>query len=298
MKEVDTIVKNMITSPKIKLPNISTSFTLRLGNNQILVKWYEERESHKNFGDALNPWLIEKLTGTVPVNSTKVFNLYNNPVYSCIGSILDYNATKNLTVWGSGFKYSHGPLKVKPEKILAVRGPLSRDLFLKQGVDCPEIYGDPALLLPKIYHPIVKKEYELGIIAHYLDKDKEGYHNFAQKIDEQVLLIDIEDSIEQVIKNILKCEKIASSSLHGLITADAYGIPTIQLKFSDKVSGGSFRFKDYMASVNRPYHDPLQITDYITIKQVFNLFEDYQIKIDLEALYDACPFIDGTEVEI
>ena len=91
-----------------------------------------------------------------------------------IGSILD-RGTKSSIIWGAGLiSEDSEPIEI-PKKIYAVRGPKTREKLLKSGIDCPEIYGDPALLLPKIYNPKIEKKYELGVIPHYIDKNNNTY---------------------------------------------------------------------------------------------------------------------------
>ena len=91
-----------------------------------------------------------------------------------IGSIIESLANKESIIWGSGAMYGgEKVLYEKPKKVLAVRGPLTRKYLLSQGVDCPEVYGDPALLLPKIYNPLIEKKYKLGVIPHNIDFENE-----------------------------------------------------------------------------------------------------------------------------
>ncbi|MCA0985179.1 polysaccharide pyruvyl transferase family protein [Halobacillus yeomjeoni] len=283
-------IYNKVNSPKFKPSNIQLSRQVAVDSNTIIASWSESKETSNNFGDALNPWLFNKLVGKKPVNVKNIINYKRKPVYSVIGSVLDNNPINELIVWGSGFKYENSTLKKAPKSIHAVRGPLSRNNLVKLGLYCPEVYGDPALLLPKFYNPEINRKYKLGIIPHYVDKENKYYRNLIKNIDSEVLLIDIEDNIEVVIDQIKSCELIASSSLHGLIVADAYEIPSLSIKFSNNVKGGNFKFKDYMYSVGRADVEPLEITNDITINNIIDSFTDYKIDIDLDRLLNSCPF--------
>ena len=45
-------------------------------------------------------------------------------------------------------------------------------------MECPEIYGDPALLYPLFYKPNVKKEYKYGIIPHFAHQENPWLNKF------------------------------------------------------------------------------------------------------------------------
>lgn len=177
----------------------------------------------------------------------------------------------------------------KPKKILAVRGPKTREVLLERGIDCPEVYGDPALLLPKIYNPKIEKKYRLGIVPHYVDKN----NKWLAKLDDhnEVLILNIlEKNPYKFIDALLSCEKIASSSLHGIITSDAYGIPSIWLEFSKNIAGEGFKFQDYFLSVGRTDKNPLIVNEYTTLDNIYKSFYHYSLNIDLEKLLRAAPF--------
>lgn len=247
----------------------------------------------KNWGDVLNPIIIQKISDKTPLILTKhTYNIRNNPVYSVIGSILGhpnkYNCGhNNLVVWGSGFISSQERLKVQPKEICAVRGPLTRELLLKQGYRCPEIYGDPALLYPKFYKPELQKKYKLGIIPHAYDRKDVCLSNFQN--DPDILIIDILGEIHSVVDQICSCEKIASSSLHGIIAADAYGVHSTWIKISDKLEGNGFKFFDYFNSVGRTDERPLVIRENSSIDDIFANYCRYKLDIDLNELWEACP---------
>ena len=126
-----------------------------------------------NWGDDLNAIIMEYLSKKklliLPNNRlTELLQIPNNLV---IGSILTFYPLKNATIWGSGIinDTEIDNIQGKPKKVLAVRGPRTRKILLELGIDCPEIYGDPALLMPLFYKTSQIKKYKLGIIPHMKD---------------------------------------------------------------------------------------------------------------------------------
>ena len=273
---------------KFHIGNIINSVKVLMSENNILVHWYE----YNNFGDNLNPIMIKLLFGKTAFQASKTINIANKPVYTVIGSILqdlDYN---NLEIWGSGFMFEDGKISKPPKKVHAVRGPLTRQILIKQGIYCPEIYGDPGLLLPLIYTPATKKKYRLGIVPHYVDKGSSAVKYLKETYNGEILVIDVQNKWETVVDDINSCEAILSSSLHGIIAADAYGIPSLWIKLSDRVLGGNFKFRDYILSVGRKQMEPFLLHEEHKLIDILNSFEDYKIQISLDKLLDSCPFKD------
>lgn len=54
---------------------------------------------------------------------------------------------------------------------------------------------------------------------------------------------------------------ILSSSLHGLVVSDAFGIPNQWLEFSDNVVGAGFKFRDYADGIGRTAMTPVKISE-------------------------------------
>ncbi|MFA5921275.1 MAG: polysaccharide pyruvyl transferase family protein [Methylococcaceae bacterium] len=242
----------------------------------------------KNFGDILNPVLVSKLIGKNILNIRAEY--YEKEHYLVIGSILQY-ANKQSIVWGSGFISSDSQCHEKPLKVCAVRGPLSRQKLIESGIECPEVYGDPALLLPMVYNPKIEKKYKIGIIPHYIDKDNKWIKEI-QNTNEDILVIDLINKNPLEVANlILSCERVGSSSLHGLIVADAYQIPSLWLEFSDSlIIGGHFKFLDYFASIGKNIKKPLLIKTNTKIEEIIENTQYIELSIDLNKLIEACPF--------
>lgn len=250
------------------------------------VSWDNHRD---NFGDILTPYIVEHFTKKKIKRIPSILRPFLEHFF-VIGSILQKSKATTI-IWGSGYISEKAFCDTQPKKIYAVRGPKTRDKLLKEGYDCPEVYGDPALLLPEIYQheePIHKK-YSIGIIPHYVDKAHPWLDQFLGI--ENVKIIDVQQKNPLlVIDEILQCEKIMSSSLHGIIVADAYQVPSLWVSFSDLVVGNGFKFQDYFLSVGRDEQYPVLINEKTSLEELLNEFRPYKISIDLEKLKSASPF--------
>ena len=177
-----------------------------------------EGKNIHNLGDVLTPKIFDYY-------SIKYEYSADNYNVISVGSISN-KATDNCLVLGSGIAWDD--IKLNPKAIWKfVRGPYTRKSVLKCGGECPEIYGDPALLLPNIQKES-KKEYDIGIIPHMKE------YNMVKKLYPKYKVINLNNPNPlEVVKEITKCRSTISSSLHGIICSHSYGIPSAWVKFSD-----------------------------------------------------------------
>lgn len=234
----------------------------------------------KNFGDELSPYLINKITGyNVSIASSGEGGLY------AIGSLLTYESLRsNCVVWGTGTLHHDDlrrighifPLKrtipriikrlTSPETIKAefraVRGPLTREAILKEGGRCPEIYGDPAIITPKFYFPKINTNYKAGLILHYSQQNAVP-RDFLDGCGLRLISVERtgKEQIEKFIDEVCSCEKIFSTSLHGVIIAQTYGIPAqwVQIKGTPIHRDAHHKFTDYFLGVNLPVQKPIAV---------------------------------------
>lgn len=229
---------------------------------------------NNNFGDDINFPLLYALTKK-PIVYYYHVGLRRIDNLLCIGSIIEF-CDNNSIIWGSGAMFGDRDLTYKPQKVCAVRGHYTKRYLEEQGINCPDVYGDPALLMPYFYNPIVKKKYKVGIIPHYVDYNLPHVERFRETHPDTLFVcLQGYSSWKDVVCQIKSCERIISSSLHGLIISDAYGIPNIRVKFSDAISGGDFKYKDYYSGIGREYYDAIDFTGNIDLSIISSLFDDY-----------------------
>jgi pyruvyltransferase len=168
-----------------------------------------------------------------------------------------------------------------------VRGPRTRERLAKEGIAAPAVYGDPALLLPRFYNPDVTPTEELGIIPHYEDRQDSNVLRFREQ---GAFVIDIFGDELQFVDQVKRCKRVVSSSLHGLIVADAYGIASKWISLSDRVYGGGFKFQDYYLSIGLEGESPLCVDATTRLEELSAHCSRKTLDIDLDALLDSCPF--------
>ena len=259
----------------------------------------ERRVRHENWGDDINYYFLREIVvrPLVLLNRASLAFRWKFRNYLIIGSTIDMLCRSHTEVWGAGIIDGSKPLREKPKKVYAVRGPLTREKLLAEGVECPEIYGDPALLTPLYYRPDKQKRYKYGIISHVSNQASvANLHLNGKRISEyaDVRIINLGQYTHwhDIIDQVCECEAILSSSLHGLIIAEAYHVPNVWIEFGKPLIGGHFKFHDFFMSIHCDREKPVTIHGVEIPMDAINkeIIRWVQGSIDLLPLLNACPF--------
>lgn len=242
--------------------------------------WWKEGD-FVNFGDYISCKLVERILGkSVYCYNKKSPNQVKKLLAS--GSIY-YFANEGDVIWGSGIngkKMKRSDYSFNQLDIRSVRGPLTRDFLMKTfKIDVPEIYGDPALLFP-FFFPEFKKaenpEHEHLIIAHY--------HDISHFIDDDnICIVHATEPWDQIVKAILNSKFVISTALHGVILAEAYGIPARLLRLGE--TEPLFKFVDYYEGTGRP-----NFNFATSVEEALLMGGEPPIQCDLQEIYNAFPF--------
>jgi len=207
---------------------------------------------HLNLGDALSPVMVALVSGR-PVRHSPFRAA--TPRLAAVGTIAQNLAGGEVHVWGTGCSPWINPHQpeadrlpyVRPPgtrlRIHATRGPLSEQLLTARMRPWGRgIYGDPVWLLPRFYRPRIRKRWKLGVIPHLSQlasaalnsplKPKLRCFQVPSELAGEVRIITTRTAISlaamgERLDEILACERIVSVSLHGLVIAEAYGIPCL-----------------------------------------------------------------------
>jgi len=296
---IDRIVEGVTIVEAIEQGRADTS-------THVLRGFWWDRKA--NFGDAVGPWLAAKLTQkpVVNVRATK-----DNPVpregraIALVGSIIHMINRPDVDIWGAGLMR---PLSEKSllrnltgVRVHAVRGHLTRhELRTKLDWDVPEVLGDPALLLSRHYTANLEPagSSKIAFVPHM------SHRPSFKNINNDVLdVVDVREDLRIVVDKIASAKACVSTSLHGLIVAQSYGVPWVWLNITDaELGGGDFKFNDFFSTLEGEVPASMKVSRNdlaeLDILEVARQARLPDLAIDLTRLEEAFPGISpGTPIK-
>lgn len=186
--------------------------------------YWAKSEAGDNFGDVLTPLLFDRLRG-IRLEWTE----REDADLIAIGSIADtIPRGYSGTILGTGCMYDN-PIALESAHVLALRGVFTARLA---GLH-PPLLADLGLLASDLA-PRVRRDVAIGTVR--ADGDPRPPIGFE---------LDPMSDAETIIASAARCQRIVSSSLHGLILADALGIPNMWDPYPPVPA---FKFHDYASA--------------------------------------------------
>lgn len=204
-----------------------------------------------NIGDALSPVMVSLLSG---LDVLRIPSKSQSLRMGCVGTIGHGFAGGEVYFWGTGSslwsnpsapREEWKPFEIGPDSrfvVTATRGPVSEKILTGGKEGSVGVYGDPVWLLPRFYAPAIPKKWKLGIIVHLSelsDRATEAHlrpelvrYQIPEGLRDHVHIINTVGpisvgAIRDKLDEILACERIVSTSLHGMVFAESYGIPCL-----------------------------------------------------------------------
>lgn len=211
-------------------------------SDNILLNWWI-RPAPGNMGDWLSPYIISRLTGyNIRYESAPKAKLIS------LGSIGKFTRDHH-TVWGTGIS-TRGVEMSKNARYLAVRGPYTAEAIRLAGGMSPNVFGDPAIVLPQLYKPKKIFDASYGLVRHFI------HQNCDLKIDDDIkdinIMLSSPEDIENFIDTLYSCSAVVTTSLHVLILCISYNIPCRLINIDEKdkgVHGDGIKYKDFFEGV-------------------------------------------------
>jgi len=200
-----------------------------------------------NFGDLIGPLVVSAIQPGAAIRGRG-----DGTRLLAVGSIL-HLARDGDVIWGSGVngKIPASQHRFTTLDVRAVRGPLTRDwLRDEKGIEVPEVYGDPALLLklarPDLFAGDPGPRRALAVVPNLNDLARMSAHPAT---------IDPRRPVAEVVRAIRSSDVVVASSLHGIVVAELAGVPVVPLASSGSGPLGPeplFKYEDYFLGTGRP----------------------------------------------
>lgn len=215
------------------------------GGDSSLELVYWRPKAGTNFGDELSRVVVQLMLakrGMTPQDK-----LSKPQRMLAIGSVLHLARTGSV-IWGTG---RNGVIPDRAHffdrlDVRAVRGPRTADFLTSIGISAPKIYGDPALLLPAL----IGGRFRTGAVGGPVFVP--NLNDFRAGVDFESIKVPVIDPRQNwniVVAEILKYDLVLASSLHGLVIAEAFGLPARYVRVSEEEA--PFKYLDYHEGTGR-----------------------------------------------
>lgn len=192
------------------------------------VAWVRMRKDggtwFRNFGDELSARVITEATGKepawAPMSQADVIG---------IGSVVELYIERAGTglIWGSGLRSGEASSRIPEDRVLAVRGELTRTAL---GLPPSTPLGDAGLIARSIYS--TRRRRGTVVLPHFSAfRHREGLAAMKALRADGSRVIAPSAPVDDVCTQIAGADHLVTSSLHGLVVADALGIPATLVDF-------------------------------------------------------------------
>jgi len=241
------------------------------------MPWFWLPSKATNFGDDYNLDLGAALLHRAPLRTYSPSSSYSSglwmtsdrevsPKVVACGSVLPVVRKGDVVAGPGGYAMQRGinfdALRDPNTTIASVRGPDTASLLRNHSVDHSDFLPniDPGLLAGTLVWPHLRNKPQRGstgasekprrvcLIPHGSDV---AFERHARRFWTDIHILSVHQRASKMAIAMGECNLILSTSLHGLVFADAFQIPSIWIH-SKGTSQKPFKFNDYFASLGHP----------------------------------------------
>lgn len=228
-----------------------------------------------NFGDLLGPIVARHILRENGLTAGRA--TADSPKLLTVGSVLHF-ANDGDTVWGTGIngKIDLDRLRFTSLDVRAVRGPLTRDRLEAKGISVPEVYGDPGLLIPRVYPELI----ELGRTTKHEITVIPNFNDYVKHADDPHV-VNPRAPLMRILERIATSAFVTGSSLHAIIIAESLGIPA---RLIAPQTEDLFKYRDYYLGSGRDSFFPAR-----DVREALELGGEAPVDANRDALVGSFP---------